>query len=141
MKKEKKNMVSLKEKVNQIADEKLRECMQKLPQDVEIAIRGCFRNLIGLDVSGKEIDHCNGRWNILAEVIKVEAVKDVADMIKRIKLDFNLAEFKDAFRKEYISQFKYQLKYHAEIEAKKLVEDYIRSQLDKIVLQKIEDWE
>ena len=140
-KKPKKTKVSLKSQIEKIAEQKTQEVMKNLPSKIEKALDSCFHSLLGLNVrgyNGGEIDHCNGRWNLFAEVLKAEAVKDVSEMIKTIKHKYSFDEFKDAFKKEYISHFRYYMKYYAEKKAKELSELYINKSIEEIVPKKIE---
>jgi hypothetical protein len=128
--------------VNQVIDElidtAISNSMKNLPVKIEGIINSAFISILGLDYGGKQVDHCNGRWNMFQNIIENEAKKDLLEIIKNIKLKFNFDEFKDAFQKEYINQFNYQIKYCAKDQAEKLAKSIIESRINELIPKKLE---
>ncbi len=135
-----KKKVSLKSRIEKIADEKTEEIMAGLPVKIEKIIEKAILSLLGLSNSYNEnsIDHCNGRWNLFEDVLKAEAVKDCAKIVKEVKLKHNFDEFQAAFRSEYMKHFRYCMNYEAERKAKKLCEKYIDEEIKRLIPQKLE---
>ena len=76
--------MNYKKEIERIANKVSEENLKKLPQTAETLIRKSFLSLLGLNegVHRTEIDHCNGRWNLLADVLKIEAKNQVSEIIK-----------------------------------------------------------
>jgi len=127
--------MKLYQKVNEIAEQAIEKQMKDLPQKVESIISSSILSLLGLSggYRGNEIDHCNGRWNLFAEVLKAEAKNDVEKIVKELKVRFNINDFTEAFQKEYMSHFRSHLSYKAKELADQKVKAYVESRLNKVV--------
>lgn len=133
-------LVSLKSRMEHIVDEKTEEALKNLPERVAKVIDQSILSLLGLSAGYRhnEIDHCNGRWNMFAEVLKAEAIKDVSEIVKNLKTKFDIKDFKVAFQKEYLDHFRHALKYRARTQAEELAEEYIKKHLDELIPKKLD---
>lgn len=125
--------MNINQKINSMADAVVEQELKNLPQTVQSVIRSSILSILGLDHNGREIDHCNGRWNLFSEVLKAEAKLEVEKLVKDIKARFDTTLFTEAFQKEYMNHFRYHLKYEAERLAKEKVQSFVKTKLDKFV--------
>jgi hypothetical protein len=133
---------TVKRTLNQVIDEQIdiaiQKAMSNLPQKIESIINSSIVSILGLDYGGKQIDHCNGRWNMFQVLLEAEAKKDVLAIVKNVKLKFDFDNYKEAFQKEYLSHFQYQIKYHAKEKAEKMATAMIEKRINELVPKKIE---
>jgi hypothetical protein len=127
--------MKIKEQIEKTANEAVQKKLAELPEIVNRMLSSAFLSILGLENrgSGIEIDHCNGRYNILSEVLKLEAQKEVAALVKGVKGQFDLSKFKEAFQREFMQHMSYHIKYNAEQIAKKKAEEYCNKHLNAFI--------
>lgn len=132
-----------------IVDAEVEKQLKKIPELVQKAVAGAVYSLLGLEPRwGRgssievSVDHGNGRWSMLSEIIKAEAAKDVAEMVKDIKIKYSLEQFAAAFKQEYINAVKTEIAWRAKDKAGKMAEQdvfrLVESRLLKLTKIKIE---
>lgn len=128
--------------IEEMSDRVIAEVMKDLPNRMRKQIEASILSLLGLSTNygGRaEVDHCNGRWNMFADIIKAEAAKDVVEIVRDIKQKYNFEQFKGAFQTEYNNHFRYRMKYEAERKAKAFADKYIDEKLKELIPLKIEE--